>query len=81
MLIDYNHMAVSFRKGNKTVIIDPWFGIADFAQNCIVKYKQKYHDFFKYFNPNLKMTFRAEPPIRIDTSEIEALMKIYPELQ
>lgn len=81
MLIDYDHMAVSFRKGNKTVIIDPWFGIADFAQNCLVKYKQKYHEFFKYFNPNLKMTFRAEPPFRIDTSEIEELMKIYPELQ
>lgn len=80
-LIDYDHMAVSFRKGNKTVIIDPWFGIADFAQNCLVKYKQKYHEFFKYFSPDLKMVFRTEPSVRISKSDFEDLMKIYPELQ
>lgn len=78
-LVDYDHMAVSFRDGKKTVIVDPWFGIADFAQNCLVKYTQTYHEFFDRFNPDFKMTFKSEPAVRIGKSDLADLMKRYSE--
>lgn len=79
-LVDYDHMAVSFTDGKNTVIIDPWLGFADFAQNCLVKYKQNYHKFLARFNPNLKLTFKTEPSVKICKSDFQDLMKKYAEV-
>lgn len=80
-LIDYDHVAVQFKQGNKKVIIDPWFGIADYAQNCLIKYKHKYHEFFNEFNSNLKLLFQKEPAVNIDSNDLGKLIKKYPELK
>lgn len=79
--IDYDHVAVRFRAGKKDIIIDPWFGITDFARNCIVKYKQKYHDFFENFNPNLKLSLLKESSVYIDKDDLEKLIKLFPEIK
>lgn len=77
---DYDHVAVSFRHGKDKIVIDPWFGFADFAKNCLLQYKEKYHKFFKRFNPDLKIVFQNEIPVRIAEPDLKDLMKIYPEL-
>lgn len=78
--VEYDHIAVSFKSGKKQIVIDPWFGIADFANNCLVEYKQKYHKFFKNFNPNLKMILKKEDRYNIDPYDIKKIMNKYPEL-
>ncbi len=80
-LVDYDHVAVRFRHGKKEIIIDPWFGIADYAQNCLMKYKNKYHEFFNGFNSNLKMLFQKEPVININSRDLSKLIEKYPELK
>lgn len=77
---DYDHMAVSFRHEDKTIIIDPWFGIADYAKNCLLKYKTVFSKFFDKYNPDLEMVYKVEDAVRIDKTDLKDLMKIYPEL-
>ena len=44
--IDLDHVAVSFKHDNKVVVVDPWLGIADFAENYKTKIKTLYKNFF-----------------------------------
>lgn len=76
-LIDYDHVAVAFKSGNKELIIDPWFGIADYAKNCLVKYKQKYHEFFQDFEPDLDIIIRTEDRVEIEKSDMKKVMNLY----
>lgn len=79
--IDYDHVAVRFKHGKKEVIIDPWFGFADFTKNCLLKYKEKYHEFFQEFDSNLKILFQREAEVHINQLDLSKLMEKFPELQ
>lgn len=66
------------KKGN-TIIIDPWFGKADFAENMFIYYKNhagKYIDMYKDSELSLKTLCENIP---ITSSELENFRKEYPQ--
>lgn len=79
--IEYDHVAVCFNHGKKKIIIDPWFGFADFVDNCRVKYEQRYHEFFEKFNPDFKLVFKKERQVPLKNDDIEKLTKIFPQIK
>ncbi len=79
--IDYDHVAVCFKSGKKKIIIDPWFGFADFVENCRVIYRERYHEFFENFNPKFKLLFKKEPRVCLNKEDVNRLKNIFPQLK
>lgn len=59
---------------NKTIIIDPWAGIADFASNTLATYKSMYK-----IPQNEKLKFGIFSKIDISQKELDVLKELYPE--
>ena len=64
---------------NKTIIIDPWFGCADFANNMFKKYKNMLSEYF-YFRPNVKFNLRNIESTQLTKEENDLLKQKYQEL-
>ena len=64
---------------NKTIIVDPWAGFADFANNAFVKYKNL---FAKHLEIRGDGKFKIELPRQYNLSEknIEKIKETYPQL-
>ena len=64
---------------NKTIIVDPWAGFADFANNAFIRYKNL---FAEHLDIKGKGKFGIEIPRQYNLSEkdIEALKQTYPQL-
>lgn len=63
---------------NSTIIVDPWFGKADYAKNMIVHYKANGN--ILGILPKDKIKFSTHQKDFISKNEIEKLQKRYPEL-
>lgn len=63
-----------------TIIIDPWFGAADFAHNIIQKYKNLYSNFFEKLKPNSEISFYKVQKFNLSQEEVFLLSIQRPEL-
>lgn len=61
------------------IIVDSWLGIADFASNMIVKYKNIAGKFFKICEGST-IEFRPKCPLKLSDADIEEFGKAYPQL-
>ena len=64
---------------NKTIIVDPWAGFADFANNAFVRYKNM---FATHLGISGEGKFKIEIPRQYNLSEknMEKIKEAYPEL-
>ncbi|MBR5554634.1 hypothetical protein IKU74_01340 [bacterium] len=58
--IDLDHVAVSFQHGGKTIVVDPWLGIADFADNYKTIIKTLYKNFFIDLKDSHSLRFKFD---------------------
>ena len=58
--IDLDHVAVSFQHGGKTIVVDPWLGLADFADNYKTKIKTLYKNFFIDLKDSHSLRFKFD---------------------
>lgn len=63
----------------KSIIIDSWLGIADYAENIFLKYKNLYKDYF-YFKSNSDIQLCSFSSCNLTPRNIEQLKSEYPEL-
>jgi hypothetical protein len=81
-VVDLDHVAVSFRHKNKTVVVDPWLGISDFAENYKTKIKTLYKNFFLDLKDNYSIRLQNFDN-ELDTNkqcELDAIFKKYRSL-
>lgn len=76
----FNRDGSPFEKiiNNQTILVDPWSGIVDFANNAFKKYKNMYTRYFK-IPENAKMSFEPKRNYKVDKTDIEGLRNYFPE--
>lgn len=78
--VDYDHVAVAFDHNGKSVILDPWLGLADFLQNCKTKYFCRFNKFLNNFNENFDLVFGQEFEVKIHKDDLKDLFIQHKEL-
>ena len=83
----YDHVVCAFNKdnskvyrivNNKTIFVDPWLGIADFANVLLKKYKTCYSKFFSQRKQDF--TVRLIEKTATSPEDIDLFRRTYPEL-
>ena len=64
---------------NKSIIIDPWIGKADFAQNIIQTYRNEYSNYFAFKDKGMP-DIEFKKLSGIYKKRLQAIKKAYPEL-
>ncbi len=75
--VKYDHVAVEFTYKNRKIVIDPLFGIADFASNCILKYKTIFRRFIDDFDENLRLVLLKSDDVKIHPDDLKDLTEKY----
>ena len=79
--IDLDHVAVTFEHGDKTVVIDPWLGIADYAENYKTKIKSLYKNFFIDLKDFHQLKFQNyDEDSHIESNVLQKLVKKFRSL-
>lgn len=78
-LVTKNKNSFNGKIDNDTIIIDSWFGIADYAKNVFRIYKNLFNDYF-YINKQTNIKLKPDLSLDFTEREIEKLRSEYPEL-
>ncbi len=65
----------------KAIVIDPWLGIADFASNMSVKYKNLFQEMFCSLKSNSDISFQKIDKVDFSEQELQLLKLKYPNLR
>lgn len=86
-LEDVDHLVCVFNTDNSpvtrkikknTIIVDPWLGISDFAENIFLKYKNMYRNYLK-ISGNEKLRLGDLEEFRLTGCDLEKLREEYPQ--
>lgn len=64
----------------KSIVIDPWLGIADFASNVCSTYKNVFNNKFYNLKPYSEIKFKKLDRINFSDEELQLLRRKHPEL-
>lgn len=64
----------------KSIVIDPWLGIADFASNVCSSYKNIFNNKFYNLKPYSEIKFKKIDRINFSDEELQLLRRKHPEL-
>lgn len=79
--IDLDHVAVSFKHNDKTVVVDPWLGVADFVENYKTKIKSLYKNFFIDLKDSHSLRLQPyDQDVEVEQESIKTLSKKFKSL-